>query len=715
MKEPTSGRSPASQVLTAKALDSTPQPPKDGPKVKVKRLDSLFLISYSDASARSPATLLAVHDFRVSLYIDIPTIDYYNDQLRHNVISRINKKFKVHKLKEQIFASITNFDERTWDLILNNGYPQSPVQFNFSVSSSGSLRYVETIKFLVESCWDKIKSSSDRVHAVFKLQVSPTSLIWFKTFLNKDLFACAAVQFEVIGNYNMISSSTTPFKEYYAKLNDKFTKKTSSTDFDSIIVVTNSTGVKALLTILSDKPLTSYLSKDSLEALHSNALLKKPSKPIAAENADSDDETPLKRDSSSLLSFQNSLITSNKDKSVKVRTPFIGRVPYNRRADAKNTFQFATDNPSTDEDSETQPLETLEPFDDSDLDEEEDDEGDDDEDEDGLSFSVPSRLSRCGSETDCASQTPQEGSTSRRFRSLSLMDPALQAPFAQRSEPSGSRVPSSIENFGDETCASTAKLLNQGPTNIYVHDGQFGEGPAPGPIRRPRRMPRTKSANNVSIGLIPPEFFSRISSPSSSNSSSNTSLTNLNILPGTFSKLLEPSGDGGDEESQSLFKRSLIDKSFKEVKKQPSFHFGSNPLAAHDLNRFALNFRPSKTIPISAKVLDDEDRLMSGQSNFNEQTSDEEARSNADSTSTLVRPGSLKSNSSANSPGLQNLKLQIYGDNENPSGNENGAQEKGPEPAKPKPAYKKPKFTLDLYNDDEVQSSGGWLLGGNAK
>ena len=712
MKEPSSGKSLASQVLTAKALDLVSHAPQDGPKVKVKRVDSLFLISYSDASRWTQRTVPSPHEFHVSLYVDIPTIDYYNDQLTHNRISRINKKFKLHKLKEQILASITNFDEDAWGVILDNATPQRPVNFVFSVSSSGALRYVETIKFLVESCWEKIRSSSKPVHAHFKLQVSPTSLIWFKTFLDKSLLARAAVEFEVIGNYNMITSSTTPFKEYYAKLNDKFTKKSKSSTCDTIIVVTNSTGVKALLTILSDKPLTSYLSKDSLEALHSNALQKKPTKPDNTEATDSDDETPLKRDSSSLLNFQNSLITSNKDKSVKVRTiPYVPRTPYSRRGENRNTFQVGNDNQSTDDDAHNSNLEEFEPDYDSDADEEDDDE--DNENDDGISFSVPSRLSRCGSESDFSSKMPEEETTSRRFRSLSLMDPAQQAPFAQDTLPDGTRVPLSMENLEDEMCSPTANYLHQGPTNIYVHDGQFGGGPAPATVRRSRRIPRPKSANSVSTGLIPPEFFSRISSPSSSNSSSNTSLSNLNILPGTFSKLLEPTNDGLDEDGTAVFKRSLIDKPSRDLKK-PLLNFPSNPLAAHDMNRFALNFKSNKTIPLNAKALDDEDLLMSGHGNFGEQTSEEDTKSNADSISTLIRPSSVKSASLAASPALKSLKLQIYGDSDQdqkPVGEDTSSN---PEPVKPKTTYKKPKFTLDLYNDEEVQSTGGWLLGGNA-
>ncbi|SCV04096.1 LANO_0G08130g1_1 [Lachancea nothofagi CBS 11611] len=730
MKEPTSGKSLASTVLTAKALDLSPQLWKKEPKVKVKRVDSLFLISYSDAaSSRLPIVLPTLQEFHVSLYIDIPTIDYYNDQLTHNRLSKINKKFKIHKLREQILASVTNFEDSAWDSILKQGSPKWPIKITFSVSSSGALRYVETIKFLVESCWHRIlehTGDSNSVHAVFKIQVSPTSLIWFKTFLDKDLLDRAVVQFEVIGNYNMITSSTTPFKEYYSMLSDKFTTKASVDSpggnppadvktLDSIIVVTNSTGVKALLTILSDRPLTSYLSKDSLEALHSNALQKKPSKAEVVEQTDSDDDdTPLKRDSSSLLNFQESLITSNKDKSVKVRS-----IPYSRsssrtgRSSTPNTFQVGTDNFSTDEDTKGSDLQQFENEEDSD---DEDDE--DEDDEDGLSFSVPSRLSRCGSETDFAgSKSPEADTTARRFRSLSLMDPALQAPFAQdvsQQREAGRREPPTMENIEDEMCSPNANRLKC-CTNIYVHDGQFGEKPISTAPRRARRIPRTKSANNVSVGLIPPEFFSRLSSPSSSNSSSNTSLSNLNILPGTFSKLLSASGEtySAEEEEPFSFKKGMVEKSSQSGKPDRSFAFAGNSLMPQDMNRFSLNFKSNKAIPVSAKALDDEDRMMFGSGSINEQTSDEESKSNTDSISTLIDNG-VQNAAASESPSLKSFNLQIYADDESkakPKSQSNSIKPSGPA----KPTYKKPKFTLDLYGDDEMQSNGGWLLGGNAK
>ncbi|CEP61447.1 Snd1p LALA0_S03e03070g [Lachancea lanzarotensis] len=733
MKQPNNGKSLASQVLMAKALDHTPQGLELQPKVKVNRENSLFLISYTDANAsRLPIVLPSFQKFNVSLYIDIPTIDYYNDQLTHNRFSKINKKFKIHKLRERIFASITDFDDSVWDSLLQRSSSDWPVTVTLSISSSGALRYVETIKFLVESCWHRIqthKPISRFVHAVFKIQVSPTSLIWFKTFLSKELLAGANVEFEVIGNYNMITSSTTPFKEYYTKLTEKFNTQKHSVSIkagptesgktlDSIIVVTNSTGVKALLTILSDKPLTSYLSNDSLKTLHSNPLQEKTSKAQDAEPTDSEDEeTPLKRDSSSLLNFQNSLLTSNKDKAVKIRTsPYTLSNPRAARSRSSNVFDLARESMSPEKSSEElQPFEREEESEDDD-DEDEDEDEEEDEDDDGLSFSVPSRLSRCGSETDfTTAKSPEAESTARRFRSLSLMDPALQAPFTQTEslshdfpgqQGSRSRNPPTMEFAEDEMSSPNANRLHQGCSNIYVHDGHFGEEPISTVPRRGRRLPRPKSATNVSVGLIPPEFFSRLSSPSSSNSSSNTSLSNLSILPGTFSKLLSTPGDySAGEEEGSLGSSSQL------ANKPSPQHFTVSPLAPHDMNRFALNFRANKPIPINAKVLDDEDRMMFGSVRANEQTSDEDAKSNPDSISTLV---DANGNATSESPSLKPLNLQIYGDEESTSRSQSRSGSVKPlTPAKT--TYKKPKFTLDLYNDDEMQSNGGWLLGGFAR
>ncbi|SCU81792.1 LADA_0C01090g1_1 [Lachancea dasiensis] len=729
MKEPSGGKSLASKVLTAKALDQAPQGWKKEPKVRVKRVDSLFLISYSDAaSSKLPLSLPSLKEFNISLYIDIPTIDYYNDQLTHFRLTKFNKKFKIHKLKEQILASFTNFDDSAWDLIMQRASPDSPIKFKFSVASSGALRYVETIKFLVESCWHRIQEipqSSISINTIFKLQVSPTSLIWFKTFLDKDLLAHAVVDFEVIGNYNMITSSTTPFKEYYSKLNNKFTSSsylqdgtpsyTSLETSDSIVVVTNNTGVKALLTILSDKPLTSYLSKDSLEALHSNALQKKPSKQPEVDPTDSDeDDTPLNRDSSSLLSFQDSLITSNKDKSVKVRsTPYARSGARSRRLRTANTFQLGQDNHSTDEAASYSDLQQFEH--DEDSDEEEPDEDEDENDDDGLSFSVPSRLSRCGSETDFSRMKSPESETTRRFRSLSLMDPALRSPFAQDAiqvQQPDARRPPTMEIIEDEMCSPTTNGLSQGCTNIYVHDGHFGQPAASTTPRKPRRLQRTGSANNVSVGLIPPEFFSRISSPSSSNSSSNTSLTNLSILPGTFSKLLHTSsGDSREDEDPFLSKRRTADISGRGLNTDASFRLASNQLSPHDMNQFALNFRSSKRIPATEKALDDEDRMMFGSAKVNEsKASDEESKSNAESVSTLVGNGNDPSKSV--SPVLKSLNIQFYGDDK--TSNVASSSIKTPNSTTAKSStYKKPKFTLDLYNDEEMHSTGGWLLGGN--
>ncbi|SCW04121.1 LAFE_0H06392g1_1 [Lachancea fermentati] len=690
MKEEARVKSHSPVCRSPPANEFVPSTREECPKVKVKRVESLFLITYSDIASEGVVELHKYDAFNVCLYIDIPTIDYYNDELKHNRLSRLNRRFKVHKLRELIFSSITNYNEGFWACMRSRDARAKSISFNFSVSSSGALRYVETIKYLIESCWEKLQECQ-ALHVCFKLQVSPTSLIWFKTFLAKDMLAKEIVKFELIGNYNMITSSTTLFKEYYTRLNDKFTKKARSTSLDSIIIITNSTGVKALLTILSDKPLTSYLSQESLEALHSNALREKPPRLLSVGSGDSEDDTPLQRDSSSLLSFQNSLITSNKDKSVKIRTPALVTRGNQVSGAVEDSTSGTVSVAAFQEDSEG---------------EDEDDEADNDED--GLSFSVPSRLSRCGSEVDLKSRQVEETSTTRRFRSLSLMDPALKAPFSQDVPSSSSRVPTSMETIEDEMCSPTANSLNKDRyTNIYVHDGQF-EGDTPVPAKKPaRKLLRSNSRNNSSNGLIPPEFYSRISSPSTSNSSSNTSLNNINILPGTFSKLLDSTGEQSNGESHSLFEKNLINKSFEEARKQPPPNFFHTLIGQQDMNRFALNFKSNKTIPTTVKLLDDEDRLMSGAGNYSSWTSDDDSKSNTESVTTLIAQDELSSSTSTTS---KKLNLQIY---DNPDDEVKSTPET--EESKPKSTYKKPKFTLDLYNDDDVESNGGWLLGGNAR
>lgn len=759
--------------LMAKGSDSQ-HSYKYHPKVEIKSQNSLYIISYSDipplsrvrsADAETPTAVAAkACEFNIFLYIDIPTIDYYNDELTNNKRSKFNRRFKLHLLRDSIFNSFTNGNLQFWDQIMSNNHEQKK-KCTISISSSGSLRYVETTKFLIEACYEKLAAYIDAglMDLRFKLEVSPTSHKWFTTFLNKKVVKKGIIEFIDIGSYSKISETiSTPFKEYYAQLNAKFAshpqcnEPDSAKSLDSIIIITNSTGVKALLTILSDRPLTSYIFQESIDALHDNALRKKDMKKISMDS--SEEETPLKRESSSLLSFQNSLLTSNKDKSVKIRS-----LSLNRRSNRAQVFKTEEiPNDATSSGSSVMPvspsrmdspiirsnlaIETKFSFDeDADCEEIEEEDDDDDYDEgnqnddDGISFSVPSKLSRSGSSTDIASNSLNSNRRGR-FRSLSLMDPALKGPFFQPGI-------ASLEITEDEMSSNDGSRI----TNIYVHDGEFDELDANSSRKGRKKFNKNLlSRQNSSNGLIPPEFYSRISSPSTSASSSTSSLQNLNLAPGTFSKWLAQ-GDLGTSTSNvsnsdlnPLFEKSLINKSFEETRKRTSTNLFSTLMGGlNNKNPLALNFRPNKTIPPDIQIMDEEDKLMSGlhngNSNFSaEETSEDESRS----TSTVV-PEKYNAMNDSNDNNMNdrttnetakvgtsfknlnlNLNLQLYDNNNNDlKGMEkNGSTDQGTTQTNeslqrqelPKPKYKKA-ITLDLYGDDDLDSMGGWILGGNAR
>lgn len=753
--------SPSSSRYGDGLLRAVCVPRDQSPKVEVKSRHSLYIISYSEVpvltKSRSRSRLRSgdqdevviteaaskCREFCVSLYIDIPTIDYYNDELRDNKLSRFNKRFKLHLLRESIFKSFTNGNAGFWDHLMENVRDGDVKKFRVSMSSSGSLRYVETVKFLIEACYDKLAEyvQSNRVDLKISLEVTPTSHKWFTTFLNKDVLDKNIIEFvDLEPNSKISESATTPFKEYYAQLNDKFapsaqTKtKTFPEKIDSIVIVTNSTGVKALLTILSDRPLTRYIVQESIDALHENGLKRKENG-MSIES--SEDDTPLKRESSSLISFQNSLLTSNKDKSVRIRSRSLNqksnRVHICARDGVALKRKLSTDSPSPSSTTLTRKLsnaadaeneeENNEEFDDE---YDDDEEEEDNDDEDGLSFSVPSRLSRSTS-PDAFSTQPSRPS---RFRSLSLMNPERQGSF-----PLGAT--------DDEVSSVDGSRI----ANIYIHDGEFDEGD-PGTSRRNKRKVNKAllSRQNSSNGLIPPEFYSRISSPCTSASSSNSSLQNLNMAPGTFSKWLGPDSSATTTSSNSqaenfhpLFEKNLITKSFEERTNKSSMSLFSTLMGATaDKNPLALNFRSNKLIPSDLQVMDEEDRLMSGYHNANnnysaEETSEDDSRS----TSTVVpeklgfagsrdRDIDKERRSPSEQPKLVDslrnlhLNLKLYDDEEEKTQTNQTQEykaksevtEKSAEKAKPK--YKKA-ITLDLYGDDDLDNAGGWILGGNAR
>ncbi|CAR26903.1 hypothetical protein ZYGR_0I01750 [Zygosaccharomyces rouxii] len=682
----------------------------ESPKVEVKAQNSLFLINYTDVPSLSD-------EWQISVFIDIPTIDFYKDELTNSKLSRFNRQFKLQHLKETIYKSLTNGNEEFWDQWLTH-CSNGNRKFVMRVSSSGSLRYVETIRFLVESVYEKLQKHQEQLRIEFRLDASPTSHKWFTTFLDPKILQSGIVRFSHVGTQTN-AMRPSPFKDYYNLLSKKFEESQSgakeSQSIDSILIITNSMGVKALLTILSDRPLTNFITRESIEMLHDIALKKAHS---------TEEDTPLKRESSSLLNFQNQLITSNKDKAVRVRSPSIGRktsiaTPLSMRHHRGGSVA-SLDQEDADYEDE------LNDSDDEDEDEDEDESDSDrkdDEDDEGISFNVPSKLSHTRS-SDFLSAAWNPGMNGR-VRSLSLMDPPLRKPFATRQ---GGGLPLSMGSTDDEASPSE----NMRITNIYVHDGDFQDpaDPSTATKRYRKRASKLPSRQGSANGLIPPEFYSRISSPSSSASSSSTSLQNLNMAPGTFSKMAFAGGSSqGSGHTDSLFEKNLINKSFEETRKNnlldSIIEKIQNRNQQLDKNGLALNFVSNKTIP--SQILDEEDLLMSGAGGVNisrnfslEHISDEDNRSN----STVVSPPSkeddndTESTYTATTPtvALDLSRIKLYDDDpvpppppppENPETSSSSND-------KARPKYKKA-VTLDLYGDDDLENSGGWVLGGNSR
>ncbi|AAS54367.2 AGL124Cp [Eremothecium gossypii ATCC 10895] len=688
---------------------------QDASKVKVKAMGSLFLLSYMDPLAFVDRRLDV---FNIYLYIDIPTIDYYNDEMTQAKLFRLNRRFKIHKVKDQILGSFTDGKPDVWKRLLLER-EKNEGSFKLYVCSSGSLRYVESIRFLIESCWNEVRAHTDCIRIRFYVQVTPTSQKWFTTFLNKEILDADILEFLLIDTYSSIlSKSSIPFKEYYAKLNEKFLRPPDPFTLDSIVIVTNSTGVKALLTILSDRPLTSYLSQESLDSLNKTALQRNGKIVSAAEKHPEQDETPLKRNSSSIIKFQNSLLTSNKDKAVRVRSLSLQRQSHRPQLipmSCQSAAHVHAHSMSSGKTELKHELTEIAPADwkhtaadEREL--EDDDDFDDDSDmeyessdDDGISFYVPNLLSRTatnepdtGHDTTCESSDPP---SRRRFRSLSLMDPPSRAPFSQC-------MPPPLEHIEDEMCSPTVN--NEWYTNIYVHDGHFGEHSATNQAKRPKRSLRQECSAN---GLIPPEFYSRLSSPSSSNNSSNSSLQNLHLLPGTFAKLLSIHSNSSSEDkkaspsSSTLFDKRLVSKSFDEVRRQPSIQLFQTLMNGNGL---ALNFRANKPLPSPS---------YEGECPTPRETED----SDANKTLQQSQPGSVATifNSDKVSQTLNKFNLQIYNSDNGTSLSQLavpdpvGSTSHFASPSKPSQPFRKPKFTLDLYGDDDIANKGAWVLGAN--
>ncbi|EJS42349.1 YDR186C [Saccharomyces arboricola H-6] len=861
------------------------------PKVSVKSQDSLFLITYSNIQQPLVQTSLAdryrsLTKLNILLYIDIPTIDYYNDEMTHNKLSRLNKRFKLHRLRNSIAQSFSNTSSAEdndifWDdlksLISSRNTPENKFDLNVLVSSSGSLRYVETIRFLVEKLFNSFRSLyvEKKLNLTFQINVSPTSFKWFSTFLNAELLRLKIIRWQNIGSFTKTiqNSKSLPFKEYYTKLNEKFTSSNqhavsvqNQTVLDSIVIVTNSTGVKALLTLLSDHPLTSLISQESIKALHeySDAAADSAAEASVEDRNDDRANTSLKRNSSSLLNFQNSILTSNKDKSVRIRSLSINRK--SNRAHMFKTNESITTIPTTtinhligqESNSCKQPSapapqlqshlhpssrtrsyssfnmsRSPSPFphgktpsndklvydelnnqinkvqdrgkneeialynnniyddftreerdgtyadqygytydecdeenqgdedDDGDDDDDDDDDNDDndDSDDEGLSFYAPSILSRSGSSTDMFTGIDSVVSKSKqirgRFRSLSLMDPALQKPFNQKTINNQLLGPTATK---DPKRSSSSNHF----TNVYVHDGDFDDTD---PINNKKKnlssatLIKRKSLMNrnltpsISNGLIPPEFISRISTPSSSASSSNSSLKDMANVSNAFSKLLNDTGKKQNflnspipqhtqqespllmrncSNNNLLFEKSLINKSFEELRRQPSANLFSTLMNGNmEKNGLALNFK-SRT-PTDALMgsninsnnsgnhrllnLEEEDQIMSG-------SAVKECEDDNDSTNSTIIPNHANTdnnndndNDNDTSINFKNLNLNLYDDDYDAYYTEATPEkitDSNSNSTVTKPVYKKA-VTLDLYGEDDMDDMGGWVLGGNAR
>ncbi|KAF4006546.1 hypothetical protein FOB22_000159 [Saccharomyces cerevisiae] len=816
------------------------------PKVSVKSQDSLFLITYSNMQQTVVQASLAdrypsLKKLNILLYIDIPTIDYYNDEMTHNKLSRLNKRFKLHRLRNSIAQSFSNTstaedNDKFWEelksLISSRSTPENKFDLNVLVSSSGSLRYVETIRFLVEKLFNSFKD----LYVQKKLNL-----------YNPEL-------------------QVTPVQRVLHQVERKFTSSNQSngsmqdqTVLDSIVIVTNSTGVKALLTLLSDHPLTSLISQESIKALHEY------SDAVNEDKGDDQSNTSLKRNSSSLLNFQNSVLTSNKDKSVRIRSLSINRK--SNRAHMFKTNESITTIPSTsinnliglESNLRKQPSGTAlhlqshlhphsrsqsysssnmsrspSPFPygktpsndelvydelnnqinevqdrakneeivlynnnnyddytkergeqeqdrtsyadeygfnyddeeggnednyDDDEDDDDDDDDDDESDDEGLSFYAPSILSRSGSSTDVLSSgidsmAKNSKETRGRFRSLSLMDPALQKPFNQKFP--NSQQPDSAGASSPKRSTSSNHF-----TNVYVHDGDFDgtdtinnkKNLSSATLIKRKSLMNRNLAPSISNGLIPPEFISRISTPSTSASSSNSSLNDMSTVSNAFSKLLNDTSKKqkflnspipqhtqqaspllmrNNSNSNLLFEKNLINKSFEELRRQPSVNLFSTLMNGNmEKNGLALNFK-SRT-PTDALMansiknsnnsshrllnLEEEDQIMSG-------SIPKEREDDNDSTNSTIVPNhpdndNYNDNDNDNNTGINsnNFNLNLYDDNDSAGFTDvttEGVKYSNSNSTVTKPVYKKA-VTLDLYGEDDMDNMGGWVLGGNAR
>lgn len=322
----------------------------DTQKVSIKQFESLFLLSYSDISSSAlrdgaQSKILFnqennLKDFVINLYFDIPSIDFHNMTNKSSYSaynSNNNNLTKLNsKLRSNLFHFFTNENNTVWSII---SLLKKKLNIIINVFSSGSLYYVKTIKYLI--C-QTLKNSNFNFHNIkFNIQVNKTSYKWFNTFIKNESIL-SMINFEFIDNNtnNRIPNnhhSSSSFKNYFNELSLKFSDSVPSSSnpcsLDTILILTNKTGIKALLTILSDKPLSQFISSKNSEndiSINNNITDSFNDDKYNYNNSDSEStqerqnldviSTFLKRNSSSLINFQKNMITSNKDKSIKVES-----------------------------------------------------------------------------------------------------------------------------------------------------------------------------------------------------------------------------------------------------------------------------------------------------------------------------------------------------------------------------------------------------------
>ncbi|KAH3902050.1 Snd1p SCDLUD_001861 [Saccharomycodes ludwigii] len=595
-------------------------------KVRLQKLNNLFLLTYYNhpikknnlcISKQNPTLNAYDDDYietkEIDIYIDIPTIDYYNDEITHNKIMKFNKKFKVHTLKDLIFNKFEIGDQEA-----NSDNSSIAKIYKLSIRSSGSLRYVGTIKYIVEECYNrllqKIKTKNDlkqKIELHVSIQVTPTSLRWFSTFLKAELlhgsktndknqYLNCFIDFPLVENSIMMDkvAKPTPFKDYYLKLSSLFQHHEHDSNMDMsliskrwdicVIVITNSAGIKALLTMLSDGPLDSFLTEDSLVNITGNKnnqstkdncsryhqktrgrLINERKREMDSvsplgrrgsseqeENKDeyyepeeekeqeqnttgsqsrvvrqdkegreqntlfSEDIPKLRRDSSSLLSFQD--ISSNKDKSIRVipSNTSIKSLNYASIQDGirRRGYEGGSVGSVTNNLNKEEPSDAVNSLSDQDTYEDDYEEEEDNEDEDndlGIILHIPTYSQRVQNRelpTGVADKLQKYSFSNKpEIKVEDKIKSDIPAPEQKQSANNDDKYYSE-ENMEDAMCSTkenSHQITGSYYSNIYRHDGEFD------------RYNRNNNNNNY--------YYHRNNSSNGSNNSMNSLLLSTAI------------------------------------------------------------------------------------------------------------------------------------------------------------------------------------------